>query len=402
MARGASWLHEPWPHPLNTSRLTRLELVAGWVSGVDPDAPDILDAAPLEDPLSALERALIPSLEASPCRVAFSGGRDSSVLLALAVRVARREGLPPPVPVTLRWPGVEESQEREWQERVVAWAGLDDWIVLEAPEDLDLLGDVATAALRQHGLMYPSGCHAMAPLFTGASGGSLILGDGGDQIFGGWRRASLADLVSRRRRPERRDLARMANAAAPRMLRAAQEALRIDYAAPWVRPWVGRAFRRHQGRSLAAEPLTWPAFLQWSRRERVTVLMLESWGRLARAEGIELHTPFWDPVFLSTLARWGGRFGRGQRTLLMEDLFGELLPPGHMARRTKAVFTKVMYSATSSRFAREFNGQLPEEDLVHRERLRAAWLSEWPPTTAAPLLQAAWLLNAPTPTGVDA
>ena len=53
-------------------------------------------------PLAALEEAILPALRRPPCLVSFSGGRDSSCVLAAATRAARREGLQPPVPVTLR------------------------------------------------------------------------------------------------------------------------------------------------------------------------------------------------------------------------------------------------------------------------------------------------------------
>lgn len=48
-----------------------------------------------------------------PCLLAFSGGRDSSALLAVAVSVAHREGLPLPIP--LIYPGVAGTDESSWQ-----------------------------------------------------------------------------------------------------------------------------------------------------------------------------------------------------------------------------------------------------------------------------------------------
>ena len=54
-------------------------------------------------PREAMERVLREALQRAPCIVAFSGGRDSSAVLALAVDLARREGLQEPLPVTRRF-----------------------------------------------------------------------------------------------------------------------------------------------------------------------------------------------------------------------------------------------------------------------------------------------------------
>ena len=61
-------------------------------------APDPADLWPTADPRPTLERILLGALQRAPCVVAFSGGRDSSALLAEATRVARVHGLEDPVP----------------------------------------------------------------------------------------------------------------------------------------------------------------------------------------------------------------------------------------------------------------------------------------------------------------
>jgi hypothetical protein len=62
-------------------------------------------------PRAALEAAVLPALRRSPCLVSFSGGRDSSAVLAVAASVARREGLPLPIPATNRFPGARLTDE---------------------------------------------------------------------------------------------------------------------------------------------------------------------------------------------------------------------------------------------------------------------------------------------------
>ncbi len=96
------------------------------------------------DPVAALERALLVALRRPPCVVAFSGGRDSSVLLALAARLAEREGLEAPVAVTQRFPGIEETAEEEWQELVIRHVGISDWETIDhGDNELDVVGGLA-------------------------------------------------------------------------------------------------------------------------------------------------------------------------------------------------------------------------------------------------------------------
>src|SRR5687767_11444455 len=87
-----------------------------------------------------LEELLVPALSRTPCLVAFSGGRDSSALLAMATRVARRARLEPPVPITLRLKKHPRTWESEWQEETVRYLGLDDWEIISLDYELDTLG----------------------------------------------------------------------------------------------------------------------------------------------------------------------------------------------------------------------------------------------------------------------
>lgn len=394
MSRGGqdtAWLHERWDSPHNASGLTWLELLTGWTTGIDLRAPDIALVDPLPDPVTALDAALLRCLERPPVYVAFSGGRDSSVLLAVATRAARREGLPDPIPLTQRFSRVPETNETAWQELVVEHLALKEWELFESGAELDLVGPIATQVLRTHGLRYPPASHAHIPMYERAAGGTLVMGDGGDQVFAGWRRSRVGDVLVRRQRPRARDLVTLANAAAPVALRAMAETRRSPTPAPWLAPWVRAEWARTQGAARAHEPATWPAFLRWTRRERPAVLMLETWELLAAERGAAHATPFWDPVFLRSLAVWGGRFGRGSRTQLMRALFGDLLPDAILARRSKARFSRAYFGEPTRRFAENWDGVIPGAQVVDRDTLRTHWFSDLPWTTSATLLQAAWL-----------
>ena len=385
-----SWYLEQWPDQNNTSGITRLELITGWPSGIDSSVKDIDDLGPDGEPVAALERALLPALTSSHCCVAFSGGRDSSVLLALATRVARREGLPDPVPLTMRF-GSAASQESDWQMVVIKHLGLRDWTVVEQTEELDLVGTEAGEMLRTHGLQYPASAHAYQPLLRAAAGGALVHGDGGDQVFDGWARKFVGDLLSRRRTLRRRDWRMLIRAFGPKPVRRAIERSRASIPAPWLDPSAGMAWRRQEAEALASEPRTWPAFLRWVRRERMSNLTLRTLERLGSGSATTFHAPFWDPGFLVSLGDWGGRFGGGSRTALMLALFGGLLPEDVARRQTKAHFSHVFFSEPTRRFASQWTGPPPEPAVVRTQPLREAWLSDLPPTTCALLLQACWL-----------
>src|SRR6187402_2891367 len=100
-------------------------------------------------PLEALHEIVRAALEAPPCFVTFSGGRDSSAILGLAALVAERHGLPAPIAVTAEFPDAAASDEREWQELVLRTVKVGDWIRRAYGDELDLVGPVATASLRR-------------------------------------------------------------------------------------------------------------------------------------------------------------------------------------------------------------------------------------------------------------
>jgi asparagine synthase (glutamine-hydrolysing) len=145
------------------SELPALEIATGIVFGA-PARPAPLDAS--QPPSAALAAAVRPAVLRGPCYVSFSGGKDSSAVLAAAVAVARREGLADPVPVTIRAADEPLSDESEWQERVLAHLGLGDWIRVEVRDELDAVGPYAARALERHGLLWPFNVHFHAPMLS--------------------------------------------------------------------------------------------------------------------------------------------------------------------------------------------------------------------------------------------
>ena len=129
--------------------LRPLDIAYGIPFGDDPVGPlerDLSGGSPRE----AIDAVLAEALARTPCLISFSGGRDSSALLAAAVRVARREGLDLPIPATLVFPQSEASNEDEWQAIVLDHLGLSEWERFEIVDEFDAVGPVATQALLRH------------------------------------------------------------------------------------------------------------------------------------------------------------------------------------------------------------------------------------------------------------
>lgn len=334
---------------------------------------------------------LRPALSKPPCVIAFSGGRDSSALLAVAVDLARREQWPLPTPVTLRFSSAA-TEETAWQEVVLRHLGLDDWIRLRIGEELDFLGPLAIRGLRRHGLLYPANAHVVVPMAEHAVGGHLLTGVGGDDVFGNWPWHHLASVIAGRARASVRDARRLLHVAAPTSLRA-EIKLRRE---PLGLPWVVASERRHVAQTLAAElasaPRSWSARMIWSAGWRPWRVTADTMDALARDAGATVGSPFLHPAFLASLAAAGGRCGWGDRRATMHALFGDLLPESVISRRGKAEFSGPFYATATKRFADEWDGDAgPVSDLVRPEVLREMWRSGQPHGMSAMLLQASWI-----------
>jgi Asparagine synthase len=363
--------------------LTALETASGVVLGLEPDARVEPDGA---RPLSALEDTIRPFLRRPPCLVSFSGGRDSSAILATATALARREGLSLPIPATNRFPQVEESDERAWQEQVVRALRLEDWIRLDFDDELDCVGPVATAALRRHGVLVPFNAHFHVPLLRAASGGALLTGVGGDEVFGD--RGRPAAVVARAVRPELRDLLRLGLAISPQPVRRSVLRRRDHTALTWLTARANGELSNAWARFAASEPLRWGAYLRWCSRLRYLRLGIRSLDLLAADEGAQVSHPFLDARFLGALTPGGGNV---DRDTAMSALFGELLPPGVLTRATKASFDRVFFTRHSREFANGWDGTGADRRYVDVDRLRATWASPTPVPQSFMQLQAAWL-----------
>ncbi len=345
----------------------------------------------------ALEASLLRALLRPPCLVTFSGGRDSSALLACAIQIARREGLLEPIPVTALFAGAPETREDDWQALVVRHLGCSEWIRREFRDELDLVGPVADAIMRRDGLPYPYNLHLLAPMIDEARGGSFVTGLGGDQALHPAGRG--LDVLARRARPSFRAVARIAVDVGPRPLRRAMLRSRVALTFPWLRQEANERLSRAWLEDQVRLPFRWNERLRelWrSRFMRLTVRRLDALGTRAQAA---VHNPFAEADFVFALARQAGTAGFTSRTVAMRELFDDLLPEALIGRATKASFNDVLWN----RHTRSFVGGIGEDELeralaelhldtiVDPRALTEHWGGGAPLANSFLLLQACWL-----------
>lgn len=356
--------------------------------GRDPDPIGVDDAAPL----TVLEEAVVPALARPPCLVSFSGGRDSSAVLAAAVRAALREGLPAPVPITLRFPHAPETEESAWQEDVVRHLRPEDWIRVELNRELDFVGHYARGPLLRHGPLYPANVCVAVPMLERARGGSLLVGIGGDELFARWRWRRLADALARRRAPRLRDPLRLGFALAPARLRHPLLARRAELGnLPWLCPQARPAVRAQQAAGDAHEPVRWARFAAKLAIRRDIALALDCLATIAADLDVQVRAPLVDERFLGAIGRAGGWTGLGDRSAAMRYVFEDALPSHVLTRGDKAVFTHAFWTGEAREFAERWSGGGLDGSVVDPDAVRRAWLGDPPDYRSAMLLQIAWL-----------
>jgi Asparagine synthase len=381
-----------------TPELTPLEVATGIVLGVDTP---LARGGARRSPREALEAVIRPALERTPCLVSFSGGRDSSAVLATATALARREGLALPIPATNRFPGAPGSEEAAWQERVVAHLGLEDWLRLEHEDELDCVGPVARRVLLRHGLLWPFNAHFHAPLIEAAAGGALLTGIGGDELLSASALDRAGAVVRGRVRPRRRDLLRLAYALSPRPLRRRALLRRFPGELPWLRPAAQAEFRARWIEQAAADPLAWGRRMRRVGARRDLRVGAESLARLAADAAVHVAHPLSSPELALALAELPAARRWTSRTQALEGLVGDLLPADVLDRSTKAHFDEAFWRGPSRELAARWEGGGVDPAVVDAEALRREWSSERPMAQSFLLLQSVWLAEARAASAAD-
>jgi Asparagine synthase len=378
--------------------LSPVEVIAG--TPIGSVRPMIVDTPgrPI-DPWSALEQALVPALAAPPLAVSFSGGRDSSLLLAVAMSAARLHGLPPPVAITMRFRDAVGSQESDWQELVIRELGVADWEVLQLGSELDYLGPIASLGLERDGLHFPPNAHSNVPVARALGRGTVVTGVGGDELLGAWRWRWRSAALRRSS-----DVSMSAKAlggvvlgGAPSSLRRLVFRTRIAKELHHGRngySWLTPAGRRAVLPGMVDaqdEPVRWGDYVHWTARRRRSLENLASLHRLGLVEGVDIRAPLFEPTVLAALAAVRGGRGWANRTEAMRDIVGDRLPNEVVTRRTKASFVDVFWGAQTRSFAESWDGTGVDDHLVDATALQAEWCSEQPDFRSTLLLQSAWL-----------
>jgi Asparagine synthase len=342
-------------------------------------------------PREALEQSLAALLERGPCVVAFSGGRDSSALLAVAVHVARREGLEPPAVATIHFDGSPRSDESGWRRLVLDHLKLRDGELIDGRDGrMDFIGPLARDTLLRFGLLYPHHAFMYRALVERAAGATLITGLAGDELFTLWRLEGAA-AVLRGARPRAYDLRELALAAAPRALRRKALTRLTRFEIPWLAPAGLRAVRAARAAEMAQEPPSFGRRLRWWPRRRAVRAMERSMRLFAQAAGAGVAHPLMEPRFVCALASRYGMLAPRGRTEAWSEMFGDLLPRQLVERTTKAWLTDMLWERHSRAFASGWDGLGVDPELVDTEGLRGTWQSNEDPWRPAMLMQALWL-----------
>ena len=301
-----------------------LELATSWL-------PGRVEVGPLPPPAQSarvtLERVVLAAMHSGTTFVAFSGGRDSSAVLAVATHVARREGLPDPIPVTSVYPDLPAAEESEWQQRVLSHLGITGQVVVTVTNQERLLGEPAQRSMRLRGLLWPAAAQVQDTLFRHCRGGLLLTGEGGDEVLGPRRITPLTLLLRLSRRPTRSLLTAALCALLPTVVqrRIGARDLRASSYAPWLTQQA-RAIAIDQLVRDSVEPMDW-ASSTWSLAgRRATDALSRNYTALAADHGITVQNPLMDREFVAALANDGGRWGYAGRTDAMRTLFADLLP----------------------------------------------------------------------------
>jgi hypothetical protein len=383
-------LETGWIVSLQPHQLAGIDLATALVYGIDASCAPLDIDHPQPPPRIALESILLGALQHPPCVIGFSGGRDSSALLALAAHIAKKEGLQLPIAATNVFPGDVQAAESEWQELLIRFVGVTDWERLEFTDEMDVVGPIAAPLLERFGPTFPFNGHFGMPSFSLASGGTYLTGVGGDELFEPNELTRLAIVFTGGLRPSRRDLRSIVHTFSPRPLRV-RHWRRLIPPEPWLRPETGQQFMTDLAHSFARQHLWYSEQIRqdiW--RDRARMALENTLAAFATTVDSSIAHPFQDPSLLRSVAAHRGRTPWPSRAVAMDELFGDVLPNEVVQRTTKANFDTIFFNQHSRAFVEGWDGEGIDDAFVDVTQLRAAWQQPAVDARSLSLLQSAW------------
>jgi hypothetical protein len=359
------------------------EALLGSMLRAEPGIPEL--PAIHRSPREAIEDELRPALAAGQAYVLFSGGLDSSLMLAIGTALARREGFAPPIPITHRYADDPGSGEDDWQELVIGHVGAADWLRVDATGRHDLFGAAGLAVLARHGPQLPpywwiarlppeaGGQPIEAPPASDVHA-ALITGNGGDEAFP----PTPWPLVDRVLGGDPRPLRHLRGLRRELQPRLARERLVEDVLAdecPWVRPEHRAAVVSRRAHDIVGVSRRYDRYLDVLWRSRLTQSAVDRVAVGARESGARLVVPMQSPGVLSALAaRYGCRFPASRSDAYREIAHG-LLPEQLLARTTKAVASSAFLGPATTAWLRGWDGSGPDGQYVDGLVVRDALLA---------------------------
>lgn len=348
----------------------------------------------------ALRDVLRDIVGSGPVFVSFSGGRDSSAILAVATSVARELGSDLPVPVTYRYPGDPNADEDEWQDLVLRHLGVTEPLVLDITEQHRLLGEPAQASMARRGLVWPVPANLQHEMYSQVGGATLLTGEGGDELLSGLRVAPVARVLRtfrRRRRPGRRQLWQAGRALLPQRVTTPGAAASLQQElVPWLRGTARDQFAAEIRRDLT-EPVRWDEAIRKAAQRPLGRAVYHNLDVVAREYDVRLVHPLLAPEFVSAWMVDGGRWGFTGRTTAMRYLFDDVLPERILGRSSKAFFNTSRFGDAERAFARQWDGRGLDRDHVDPEVLRQVWLRDDVGGPCDTALMAAWMASEGLP-----